>query len=144
LAFALLGLSLFLGWQMSRLAAGGMVIPNARLVMPIVLTLPLFFAGLIFSSELARRGEIGDALFANLLGAMLGGFLEYNSMYWGLGSLYPLGAALYGAAFLCSLRRARGEATETRPAVLTRRVILVEEDAPQEGRRRGNKPLRAH
>jgi hypothetical protein len=36
---------------------------------------------------------------------MLGGFLEYNSMYWGLGSLVPLGMALYTAAFVCHLAR---------------------------------------
>jgi hypothetical protein len=84
-------------------------IPWPKLVMPIALTLPLFFAGLIFSSELANGGEIGTALSANLFGAMLGGFLEYNSMYWGYSSLYPLGMALYAGAFACLLLARRSE-----------------------------------
>jgi hypothetical protein len=97
-SFALLAAALLLGWGVTRL---GTAVPLPRLVLPVVLTLPLFFAGLVFSSELARRGDLGAALSANLFGAMLGGFLEYNSMYWGFSSLYPLGIALYGLAFLC-------------------------------------------
>ncbi|HSD50601.1 MAG TPA: hypothetical protein VLG48_04280, partial [Candidatus Methylomirabilis sp.] len=52
-------------------------------------------------------GEIGEILSANLFGAMLGGFLEYNSMYWGYSSLYPLGMGLYALAFLCKVRSNR-------------------------------------
>ncbi len=108
LAFALLGAALLLGWGVTRLSAAGVAVPLPKLVLPVALTLPLFFAGLIFSGELARGGEIGPALAANLFGAMLGGFLEYNSMYWGFGSLYPLGMALYGCAYLCHRRARRG------------------------------------
>jgi hypothetical protein len=102
--FLLLGATLALGLLVTRLAMAGYVLPLNKLVLPIVLTAPLFFAGLIFSGELARQGGIGDALSANLFGAMLGGFLEYNSMYWGLSSLYPLGFVLYGLALVCALR----------------------------------------
>jgi len=109
MAFALLGVALLLGWGLNRLSMAGTVIPAARLVMPLALTLPLFFAGLIFSSELKRGGEIGAALSANLFGAMLGGFLEYNSMYWGFSSLYPLGLGLYALALVCTERARRGE-----------------------------------
>jgi spermidine synthase len=99
-SFLSLGTALLLGLLVTRLSMSGIATPLAKLVMPVVLTLPLFFAGLIFSSELARGGEIGGALSANLFGAMLGGFLEYNSMYWGYCSLYPLGIGLYSCAFL--------------------------------------------
>jgi hypothetical protein len=101
-----------------------------------VLTLPLFFAGLVFSSELARGGEIGGALAANLFGAMLGGFLEYNSMYWGFSSLYPLGMALYGLAFLwvCWARRAgSAERRTAAPQVRSWRVVLGEPDGANPG-----------
>jgi hypothetical protein len=124
-SFALLGAALLAGWAVNRLGMAGMVVPGAKLVMPVVLTLPLLFAGLIFSSELARGGEIGGALAANLFGAMLGGFLEYNSMYWGFSSLYPLGLALYGLAFLCVCWAARRPAPtlgEQRGRVLAFRV----------------------
>ena len=40
---------------------------------------------------------------ANLFGAMCGGLLEYNSMYFGFQFLYWLAAALYAAAFVTSL-----------------------------------------
>jgi hypothetical protein len=35
---------------------------------------------------------------------MLGGFLEYNSMYWGYTSLYPIAILLYGLALVCHWR----------------------------------------
>ncbi len=102
LAFALLMSSLVIGWAVSSLSLTGAAVPLPWLVLPAVLTLPLLFAGLIFSSALTRVSDIGSALSANILGAMLGGFLEYNSMYWGYTSLYPLGLVLYGLAFVCS------------------------------------------
>jgi hypothetical protein len=104
--FGLLFGSLAIGWAVTSLSLRGVAMPLSWLVLPVVLTLPLFFAGLIFSSALVRAEDIGSALSANILGAMLGGFLEYNSMYWGYTSLYPLGLALYGLAFFCSRRTA--------------------------------------
>jgi SAM-dependent methyltransferase len=74
-----------------------------RIVMTAVLTLPLFFAGLAFSSELKNAPSVGSALSSNLLGAMLGGCLEYNSMYFGYRSLYVLALVLYALAFVSSL-----------------------------------------
>ena len=41
----------------------------------------------------------------NLLGAMCGGLLEYNSMYFGFQFLYWLALALYALAALSGLRR---------------------------------------
>src|SRR5205823_1578428 len=113
--FALLAAALAVGWLLNRLAIAGLVLPAARLIQPVVLTAPLFFAGLIFSSELRRGGQIGTVLCANLFGAMLGGFLEYNSMYWGFSSLYPLGLALYGLALLCHLCDRRRAAASAEP-----------------------------
>jgi hypothetical protein len=81
--------------------------------MPIVLNLPLLFAGLIFSSLLLGTLDLGAALSANIFGAMLGGFLEYNSMYWGYSSLYPIGLALYGLAFVSFLRCGAASAVGT-------------------------------
>jgi hypothetical protein len=134
-SFALLAASLLLGWGVTRLGAAGVVPPAARLVMPVVLTLPLFFAGLVFSSELARGGEIGGALSANLFGAMLGGFLEYNSMYWGFSSLYPLGIVLYALAFLCVCWARRGRpvpaAEAASPDIRSWRVAVGVPDSPE-------------
>ena len=68
-----------------------------------MLTSPMFFSGIVFSSLLARARRITGAMAANLLGAMCGGLLEYNSMYFGFQFLYWLAAALYAAAFVTSL-----------------------------------------
>jgi SAM-dependent methyltransferase len=108
-AFALLFASLALGWGVTSLSLAGVSIPLPAVVLPVVLTLPLFFAGLIFSGALASAADIGSALSANIFGAMLGGFLEYNSMYWGYISLYPLGILLYGLALLCYWRSAAAQ-----------------------------------
>jgi Spermine/spermidine synthase domain len=110
LTFGLLAAALAGGWGVSHYVAAGGVMPMARVTMPIVLNLPLLFAGLVFSSLLLRTKDIGAALSANIFGAMLGGFLEYNSMYWGYSSLYPIGLALYGLACVSYLRMGAGGA----------------------------------
>jgi predicted MFS family arabinose efflux permease len=58
---------------------------------------------------------------ANLFGAMCGGLLEYNSMYFGFQFLYLMAAGLYLLAFVWELagaRSARG-AREPLPAAAT-------------------------
>jgi len=114
-AFGMLALALLAGLGVSRLQMAGVAIPAPKFLVPLALLLPLFFAGLIFSSELFRGGELGGVLAANLFGAMLGGFLEYNSMYLGFSSLYPLGMALYGLAFVCLLRARKAQASAVDP-----------------------------
>jgi spermidine synthase len=119
--YAALAAAIGLGWILTQVPAVTAAMPWPKLVMPVVLTLPLFFAGLIFSSELSQAGSLGEALSANLFGAILGGFLEYNSMYWGLASLYPLGIGLYGLAFLSHLvaRRRQVAVDATQQATLS-------------------------
>ncbi len=74
-----------------------------HLIVPILLSLPLLFSGLAFSKELKKINSVPKALSSNILGAMFGGFLEYNSMYFGLSSLYLLACLLYFSAFLSSI-----------------------------------------
>jgi spermidine synthase len=70
-----------------------------------ILTLPLFFSGLIFSAEMESASSVAAALGSNLIGAMLGGCLEYNSMYFGYRSLYVLAIVIYGLSMVVSLVR---------------------------------------
>jgi SAM-dependent methyltransferase len=88
---------------------------SEQLIVTLLLTLPLFFAGLAFSSELMKARSIGAAMGANLLGAMLGGCLEYNSMYFGYRSLYFLALGLYALALITSIlpRRSPDESLAT-------------------------------
>jgi hypothetical protein len=73
----------------------------------LLLTCPLFFSGLVFSTLLSRAAEASSALGMNLLGAMAGGVLEYNSMYFGFQSLYWLAAALYATGLILFLAAER-------------------------------------
>jgi spermidine synthase len=99
-SFALLVGSLLAGTVLSWAISSGWQIPVPKLTLTLALTLPLCFSGLIFSSELARGADLSRALASNLFGAMLGGFLEYNAMYFGYSSLTWLGLAIYAAAFV--------------------------------------------
>jgi hypothetical protein len=94
----LLTLTLAAGLFLPKL---GLTFVGSQYIAGAILVAPLFFAGLIFSQLLKGSNGLGDALAANLFGGMLGGFLEYNSMYWGLSSLYPLGFGLYAMAMVC-------------------------------------------
>ncbi len=97
--YTLLVASLLLGWWIAR--GGGF--PSTwlgRIATIVVLTCPMFFSGLVFSTLLSLRDKISAIMAINLLGAMCGGLLEYNSMYFGFRFLYLLAAALYFLAFL--------------------------------------------
>ena len=70
-----------------------------------VLTIPLFFAGIIFSSLIGNSEiNISTAFAYNLMGALFGGVMEYNSMYFGFAFLYLLAAGFYFLAFAFSLK----------------------------------------
>jgi spermidine synthase len=104
--WTLLLLALALGLAFAR--AGGLG-PSAagRWGTVVLLTCPLFFSGIVFSSLLSGAREASSALGMNLLGAMAGGVLEYNSMYFGFQSLYMLAAALYTMGLVVFLTRTR-------------------------------------
>ena len=55
------------------------------------------------NSLVAANGWVeGSTVAAIILGAMFGGFLEYNSMYFGFSFLYFLAGFLYFLAFIFS------------------------------------------
>lgn len=62
--------------------------------------LPIGLAGVIVPMLLARAAQPATALGANLLGAVLGGSLEYFSMLGGLKSMALMALVLYLSAFL--------------------------------------------
>ena len=69
--------------------------------------LPVAFAGLVVSALLARSANMAAALGANLLGCVVGGCLEYLSMYAGLRAVALLALALYLGALAFHLRAGR-------------------------------------
>jgi hypothetical protein len=111
--YALLLATLVVGVAIAR--SGGFA-PTAagRLATVVVLTCPLFFSGIVFSTLISGTDALAGAMALNLLGAMCGGLLEYNSMYFGFQFLYWLALALYLAAALSSLALREGAAAAAR------------------------------
>jgi len=107
---------------------------SGRLGTLIVLTVPMFFSGICFSTMLKHSTDISGALAANLIGAMAGGLLEYNSMYFGFQWLYGLALAIYGSAAVMSLIGLRDSAAqaETAPEQIEESAAADQDDAPVE------------
>jgi hypothetical protein len=83
----------------------------------VLLTMPLFFSGIVFSTLIGRTEvNISTALAYNLMGALFGGLMEYNSMYFGFAFLYLLAIGFYFLAWMFSRNPA---------AAWTRRVGVV-------------------
>ena len=110
--YLLLLTSLALGWMVAG-SGGFSSTVFGRLETAAVLTCPLFFSGIVFSTLLATRGQVSGVMSMNLLGAMCGGLLEYNSMYFGFRSLYLIAMACYTLAFLSDRLSLRVASVET-------------------------------
>lgn len=73
-----------------------------KVIFSFLITLPIFFSGLAFSAEIKKINTVSVLLFSNLIGSMLGGFLEYSSMYCGYRFLYVIAIFIYLMAFISS------------------------------------------
>jgi hypothetical protein len=96
LATYLMPVSLILGWDS----------PLRNAVAVGLLCLPLFFAAMIFAQAIRVEPSPSAALGSNLLGALVGGVLEYSSMQFGFHALYLAALVLYLLAWLTFSRRA--------------------------------------
>src|SRR5215475_10853941 len=91
--------ALAVGWLVAR-SGGFASTPVGRLETAALLSLPLLFSGIVFSTLLSTRDRISGIMAMNLLGAIVGGLLEYNSMYLGFQALYLMAMACYALAFV--------------------------------------------
>ena len=107
ISFGLLLLSLGASYLGTFLPAG--ILPGTLeiILRGTLLVVPIFFAGMCFSSELVHDGRVGGVFYANLLGAMAGGIIEYFSMLLGFRFLYLGAAMLYASAFAWAMHRKR-------------------------------------
>jgi hypothetical protein len=99
--------SLALAWAVpaSSLLAFG---PVPRFIVATVLAFtPVFLANLLFARRFKQVATSAPAFGANLLGAMVGGVLEYSSLVVGYRALIPLVGALYALSFMVRPRGAR-------------------------------------
>ena len=78
---------------------------------------PIFLANLVFAQRFRETASATTAFAANLLGAMVGGMLEYLSLITGYRALLLVVAGLYGLAFLTTPRRATEAVRVEAPAV---------------------------
>lgn len=67
---------------------------------------PVFFSGIIFSTSFRVSSRPEKALAVNLFGAIAGGILENAVMLGGINTLGVLAILLYGGAMICSLTKA--------------------------------------
>jgi SAM-dependent methyltransferase len=87
-------------WAVPPEALLALSAPVRFLAATVVAFTPIFLANLVFAQRFKDTGASTVAFGANLLGAMVGGMLEYLSLLWGYRSLLVLVAVLYGLAFL--------------------------------------------
>lgn len=100
-------ISLLVGYLVSSQGGFGSSI-SGKINTVILLTCPMFFSGIIFSTLLSRDRYITGVMAVNILGAMAGGVLEYNSMYFGFRFLYLLAILMYILAILAYYLNKRG------------------------------------
>ena len=82
--------------------------PLPRFVVAVIVAFtPIFLANMVFAQRFRDAGDSTTAFGANLLGAMVGGVLEYASLIVGYRWLLVFVAVLYGLAFLTGRRHLR-------------------------------------
>ena len=94
--------SLLLGYYVTFLDLTNIPSFLLKILFPAILTVPIF-SRIAFSKQLSKK-FVGIALSSNILGAIFGSLLEYNSMYFGFRSLYLLGFAMYFLAYLLHIK----------------------------------------
>jgi hypothetical protein len=77
---------------------------------------PVFLANLVFAERFRRVGSSTIAFGTNLLGAMVGGVLEYSALIVGYRSLLVLAAGFYLLAFVFGRRSLGAAASKSREA----------------------------
>jgi spermidine synthase len=97
--FLFLVASLLVGYLFSGQGGFGASI-SGKIDTVLLLTCPMFFSGIVFSTFLAHTEDVAGVMAVNILGAMIGGILEYNSMYFGFRFLYLLALMMYVLAFV--------------------------------------------
>lgn len=97
LLFAALALNYFVPVK-EFLGDSGYLLKSA--VCGLFLALPMLFAGMIFASSLKKTNRVELAFSSNMLGAMLGGLMEYSSLALGISQLYAVAAVFYLLSFV--------------------------------------------
>lgn len=69
------------------------------IISSIIISLPVFFASIVFAVSFRKSSQINVALGSNLLGALVGGFAEYSSLIWGIKALSLVALFMYVVSY---------------------------------------------
>jgi hypothetical protein len=100
LLYLLLIVSIFLNWWLGPEVYLSLSRVPAVVLSSLSLSLPLFFAGIIFAASFKATQDVSGMFAYNLLGAIMGGLLEYVSMATGFRFLFLVAIGLYCISFL--------------------------------------------
>jgi SAM-dependent methyltransferase len=106
LVYAMLAGSLVLDALVQPDVLLGLPVVPRGLAAVILAFLPIFFANLVFARRFTETADATSAFGANLLGAMIGGCLEYTSLIVGYQALLVIAGLLYAGAFVLVPRTA--------------------------------------
>ncbi|MFB9884711.1 spermidine synthase [Planobispora siamensis] len=98
---------LVLAWLVPASWLLGLPVPLRAVVAVVVAFLPIFAANVVFAKRFADSADGTTAFGANLLGAMVGGCLEYLALLVGYQALLVIAGLLYLGAFALLPRAAR-------------------------------------
>ncbi|MGH8961711.1 MAG: spermidine synthase [Jatrophihabitantaceae bacterium] len=114
--YAVLLAGLALSWVVPASWLLTLALPLRALLAIVISFLPIFAANVIFAKRFSATADAPLAFGTNLLGAIVGGCLEYLSLVFGYRALLVIAGALYVAAYLVMPRRRRVDSDE--PVVL--------------------------
>ncbi|MCK2215997.1 spermidine synthase [Actinomadura sp. ATCC 31491] len=103
--YAVLLGGLLLAWLVPNAWLLSLPVPLRALAAVTVAFLPIFAANVVFAKRFADTADATTSFGANLLGAMVGGCLEYAALVIGYKGLLIVAALLYVGAFLLLPRR---------------------------------------
>jgi hypothetical protein len=104
LLYPVLFASLLLGWLVPVSALLDLAAVPRFFAAVTLAFLPIFSANLIFAQRFRDTADSTAAFGANLIGAMVGGLLEYTSLILGYRNLVLVAALVYGLALLTGRR----------------------------------------
>ncbi len=99
-AFTFLALTLAVAWLVPTTWLLGLPIPVRILAAVVVAFGPVFASNIVFATRFDTTSDPTSAFAANLLGAMVGGCLEYLALLTGYPALLLIAGVLYVGAFL--------------------------------------------
>lgn len=104
IAYGVLLASIAVAWFLPPAALLGLPVPLRLLTATALTFLPVFSANVIFASRFNDSANATQAFGMNLLGAMVGGCLEYLALLTGYQALLIIAAVLYVAALIIGSR----------------------------------------